>query len=324
MKMPDIKSNIKRLAMTCMAFCFVVLILGGCSGKDQEKNTYKGDYIYCLDTSEIKVEGEKYTIKSKDTDKMIEELLDKMRNEPDTVSLKNAISDNIKLDDYTLTTDGDLSLYWTASYSNYTGVSEILRRAAIVKTLCQIPDVKNVQFYIAGQPLTDSNMNEIGFMTADTFVDNTGDIEYTQSATLNMYFSNAAGTSLVEVPVKITYDATIPLEQLAMEQLLKGPSSIDGISNTHLLPTMPSGTKVNKISIKDNTCYLDLSSEFLDKRHNVSDEVTVYSVVNTLVELSNINKVQFSIDGEQVLLYNDNESIEFGEPFERNLDLVKK
>ena len=86
--------------------------------------------------------------------------------------------------------------------------------------------------------------------------------------------------------------------------------------------TIPSGTKVNKISVKDNTCYLDLSSDFLDKRDNISDEVTIYSVVNTLVKLSNINKVQFSIDGEQVLLYND--SINFGEPFERNLDLVLK
>lgn len=89
-----------------------------------------------------------------------------------------------------------------------------------------------------------------------------------------------------------------------------------------MLATMPSGTKVNKISVKDNTCYLDLSSDFLDKRDNISDEVTIYSVVNTLVELSNINKVQFSIDGEQVLLYNDSDN--FGEPFERNLDLVLK
>lgn len=253
---------------------------------------------------------------------MIHELLHKMRKEPETVSLKNALSDSITLDDYTLTNSGELSLYWTASYTNYTGPSEVLRRAAIVKTLCQVPDVKSVQFYVAGQPLTDSNMNTIGFMTADTFVDNTGDMEYTQNTTLNMYFASVSGTSLVEVPVKITYDASIPLEQLALKQLIKGPSSVGGISNTRMQATIPSGTKVNKISVKDNTCYLDLSSDFLDKRDNISDEVTIYSVVNTLVELSNINKVQFSIDGEQVLLYND--SINFGEPFERNLDLVLK
>lgn len=318
----SMKRNRTHLILTAFVCLLCLSVLDGCTKKDKKKSNYTGSYIYCLDSNETKIEGEKYTIKSKNTDKMIHELLHKMRKEPETVSLKNALSDSITLDDYTLTNSGELSLYWTASYTNYTGPSEVLRRAAIVKTLCQVPDVKNVQFYVAGQPLTDSNMNTIGFMTADTFVDNTGDMEYTQNTTLNMYFASVSGTSLVEVPVKITYDASIPLEQLALKQLIKGPSSVGGISNTRMQATIPSGTKVNKISVKDNTCYLDLSSDFLDKRDNISDEVTIYSVVNTLVELSNINKVQFSIDGEQVLLYND--SINFGEPFERNLDLVLK
>ena len=170
--------------------------------------------------------------------------------------------------------------------------------------------------------MTDSNMNAIGFMTAETFIDNTGETAYTQTATLNMYFSDSAGMGLVEIPVKVTYDATIPLEQLAMEQLMKGPDAINGTNQKRMLKTIPDGTQINKISIKENTCYLDLSSEFLEKRDNVSDEVAIYSVVNTLVELSNINKVQFSIDGQQVLLYD--ERINFGEPFESNLDIVVK
>jgi germination protein M len=163
-------------------------------------------------------------------------------------------------------------------------------------------------------------MSAIGFMTADTFIDNTGETAYTQTATLNMYFSNQSGTGLVKIPVKVTYDAAIPIEQLTMEQLIKGPDVIAEGEKRQLLKTIPDGTKINKISVKENTCYLDLSSDFLEKRSNVSDDVTIYSVVNTLVELSNINKLQFSIDGEQVLLYDDR--VSFGEPFESNLDIV--
>jgi germination protein M len=44
-------------------------------------------------------------------------------------------------------------------------------------------------------------------------------------------------------------------------------------------------------------------------------------VVNTLTELPNVDKVQFSIDGQQATLYND--TINFGTVFERNLDIVK-
>ena len=310
--------TIHFFALIGVFFCMCFL-LTGCKKKDSD---YKGYYIYCLDANETKVATETYHKKNSDTEKLIQELIRRMEKEPRDISLKKAIPDKVTLDNYTLNEKGDLCLYWTASYGNYSGVSEILRRAAIVKTLCQIPDVRSVQFYVAGQPLTDSNMNAIGFMTAETFIDNTGETAYTQTATLNMYFSDSAGMGLVEIPVIVTYDATIPLEQLAMEQLMKGPDAINGTNQKRMLKTIPDGTQINKISIKENTCYLDLSSEFLEKRDNVSDEVAIYSVVNTLVELSNINKVQFSIDGQQVLLYD--ERINFGEPFESNLDIVVK
>jgi len=306
-----------------LLFLFGLFFLAGAMGtgcgKGQEK-VYRGYYVYCLDANEKKVAAEEYSHHSKETNQLIREFLAQMEQEPKNISFKKAIPDNVELDDYTLGQDGDLCLYWTASYGNYTGVSEILRRAAIVKTLCQVPQVNSIQFYVAGQPLTDSNMNAIGFMTADTFIDNTGEVAYTQTATLNLYFSNYQGTGLVEVPVKITYDATIPLEQLAIEQLIEGPDTIKGANQKRMLKTIPEGTEINKISVKDNTCYLDLSSEFLKKRSNLSDKVAIYSVVNSLVELPNINKVQFSIDGEQVLLFGDH--VNFGEPFECNLDIV--
>lgn len=317
-KRKGIKHTISYSVLLFSVVCCLSLFLTACGGKEDAE--YNGYYIYCLDTNETKVASEQYTPVAEETDKLIRELMKQMEKEPKDISLKKAIPDNVLLDDYTLSSTGDLSLYWTSSYGNFTGVSEILRRAAIVKTLCQIPNIKSVQFYVSGQPLTDSNMNAIGFMTADTFIDNTGDTAYTQTATLNMYYSNSQGTGLIEVPVRVTYDATIPLEQLAMEQLIKGPDTIEGTNQNELLKTVPEGTKINKISVKENTCYLDLSSEFLGKISNISDDVAIYSVVNTLVELPNINKVQFSIDGEQVLLYDD--IVNFGEPFENNLNLV--
>ena len=189
-----------------------------------------------------------------------------------------------------------------------------------------IPDdvkVDNFNISPAGQPITDSNMKPVGIMTADSFIDNTGGVsDYKQKATLNMYFSDETGKSLVIVPVNITYDATIPLEQLAIEQLISGPYTIDGVNKNKVLPTVPKGTVLNKVTVKEKTCYVDFSKEFLNKQDDITDMVAIYSVVNTLIELPNVNKVQFSIDGEQVLKYN--ESMSFGEPFERNLDIVKE
>ncbi len=311
--------NVFKNLCRLLLFSLLIFSLAACG---RGKRNYQGYYIYCTDTNETKVEGEEYVPKSEDTDQLIREFLKQMDREPENISLKKAIPENVKLDEYTMNSEGNLCLYWTASYSNYTGISEILRRAAIVKTLCQIPAVETVEFYVAGQPLTDSNMNSVGFMTSDSFIDNTGEEAYTQTTTLMVYFSNKSGTKLKKVPVETTYDATIPLEQLAVEQLIDGPASIKKISDTELQKTIPEGTKINKISVKENTCYLDLSDDFMDKRPDISDNVAIYSVVNTLTELPNINKVQFSIEGEQVMLYND--YVGFGEPFEVNLDIVQE
>lgn len=236
--------------------------------------------------------------------------------------MKKAIPDNVSVDDFVIDNNGDLTLYLDAAYGNYSGVNEILRRAAIVKTLCQSKDVRAVQFYVAGQPLTDSNMNSIGYMTAGSFIDNTDSgSTYRQTATVNMYFASRKGDKLVEVPVEITYDATIPLEQLVIEQLLKGPSTIDGVSSKDIQATIPKDTILNKVTMKEHTCYVDFSEQFLNKPDGITAEVAIYSVVNTLIELPDITKVQFSINGKQELFYND--SMPFGDVFTRNLDLVQ-
>ena len=311
--------------MKIRAFWFTCLLAAGfilCTGCQKNSDEdYKGYYIFGLDANETKVAYEKYTPVSKNTEELVEEFLNKMSDKPEDVYMKKAVPDDVTIDNYVISEEGSLSIYFNSSYGNYTGVPEILRRAAIVKTLCQVPGVEDVQFYVAGQPLTTSNMEAVGIMTASQFIDNTGgEKSYKQNATLNMYFSDYKGTALVEVPVEITYDATIPLEQLAIEQLMKGPYSIEGINKKSVLPTIPAGTRLNNVTIKENTCYVDFSSDFLNKRKSVTSDVAIYSVVNTLVELPAINKVQFSIDGGQVLEYSD--SVGFGEPFERNLDLV--
>ena len=97
----SMKRNRTHLILTAFVCLLCLSVLDGCTKKDKKKSSYTGSYIYCLDSNETKIEGEKYTIKSKNTDKMIHELLHKMRKEPETVSLKNALSDSITLDDYT-------------------------------------------------------------------------------------------------------------------------------------------------------------------------------------------------------------------------------
>ena len=66
---------------------------------------------------------------------------------------------------------------------------------------------------------------------------------------------------------------------------------------------------------KDAFCYVNLDDSFLTVVNNVSTEVSIYALVNSLVELSNVNQVQILINGEVPASFSST-------TFERNLDIV--
>ena len=65
---------------------------------------------------------------------------------------------------------------------------------------------------------------------------------------------------------------------------------------------------------------MNFDENFLNQIYNVSTDVAIYSVVNSLAELTSVNKVQISINGETNLMYR--ESVSLSTVFERNLSLV--
>ena len=76
------------------------------------------------------------------------------------------------------------------------------------------------------------------------------------------------------------------------------------------------------VTVKDGICYVNFNSAFLTQPYSVSAEATIYSIVNSLSELTGVNKVQISIEGDSSVIYK--ETISLTTPFERNLDLVKE
>ena len=96
-----------------------------------------------------------------------------------------------------------------------------------------------------------------------------------------------------------------------VEELIAGPSGrIEG-----LFPSVNSGTKIVSVMTKDGICYVNLDETFLAVVNNVSTDVSVYAIVNSLVELSSVNKVQILINGEVPSSFGTS-------AFERNLDIV--
>jgi spore germination protein GerM len=74
---------------------------------------------------------------------------------------------------------------------------------------------------------------------------------------------------------------------------------IDGPKNDKLSSLMPDNLKVNSTKIEDNCVTIDMSIEFLNNTEDTDlKNKMIYSIVNTLTELTEVDSVQFLIDGK--------------------------
>lgn len=110
---------------------------------------------------------------------------------------------------------------------------------------------------------------------------------------VKLYFSDSQAMYLVLEKRKIPQAPS--LARQAVIELIKGPE------NSDLYPTIPEGTQVNELYIAGDIAYIDLSEEIF-KNHpggSSGELMTVYSIVNTLTEISQIKGVQILVEGNE-------------------------
>ena len=210
-----------------------------------------------------------------------------------------------------------LTLDFKAEYVDQEKIREILTRAALVRTLTGIDGIKTVIFTIEGNPLTDDAGTPIGPMTQEQFVINAGkEINAYEQTTITLYFASYDKDKLVKNTRSVVYNTNVAKEKIVADELAKGISGYEeGIS------TLTPDTKVLSTTITDGICYINMNSAFLSGPQDIPADVYIYSLVNSLIELNGINKVQILIEGETVNSYK--EVINISGPLERNLDIVE-
>lgn len=303
--------NIRRL---CGCILLFALLCTACGSGSQPENG-KVYNIYYVDNEETKNLTREYITETEDTRTLLGELLEQLALVPDKFEYEAPLAGGFSLLDFTLE-NGQLTMNYDGSYRNMDSVKEVLTRAAIVRTLTQVPGIDYMVFTVQGELLTDSSGIAVGTMSSDSFIDNAGnEINAYEQVSLHLYFANEEGTGLVEENRRnVVYSSNISLDKLVVEKLIQGPES-DGA-----YPTINPLTTIVSITVRDGTCYVNLSEDFLEQPYNVTADVTIYSITNSLVELSNVNKVQISINGDTNITYR--EKYNLNEVFERNLDLL--
>ncbi|MGN0266507.1 MAG: GerMN domain-containing protein [Lachnospiraceae bacterium] len=284
-----------------------------CSGCQYKYNP-DAFHIFFLDEKKTHLVNMEYDVTADTVEEQVEELLEELSSDTGRVDYVQPIPENLEITKYEVE-NGFLMLYFNSSYEDMNEVEEVLCRAAIVKTLVQLNEINNIIFFVDNNPLTDFNGNVVGAMNDNSFIDNPGeDIQSIQETELTLYFASEDGKSLVKEVQKVHYNSNVSTEKLIIERLLKTPTS--GNSQN----AIPTGTQLINISVLDGICVVNFDDGFLNYNFDISEDVVIYSIVDSLTELDTIKAVQISVNGKTNLVYRENMSL--AEQYTRDLTLV--
>ena len=294
-------------------FLFLLIMMMsfvGCQ-KEEAVSSYHVAYLN-KDKTEIVRVG--YEPKNSMVNDLIAEFLVVLCSDSGNVEYRKPIPNDVEVIRYSL--DGAmLTIVFDEDYNKMSDSDKVLCIAAVVRTMTQIEGVDCVTFYVGSKPMEDARGNILGTLYADSFVENPGkQINSIQEATLTLYFSNEKGDGLIKETREVHYSSNISVEKLIMEQLLKGPQA------KGLKSAIPSGTKLVSVSVVDGICYVNLDSNFKNQDYSVKENIVIYSIVNSLSEMSSISSVQISVNGDTSGAYRDN--LKLSDMYARNLDYV--
>lgn len=290
----------------------VLLCLSGCAACSKKKeNSENSISVYYVSNSETKVEAHDYVLQSDTREGQLEELMTCLSTVPEKLEYKAPLAMDFKLLGMQVE-ERKILLDVDSAYMKLPATTEVLVRAAIVRTLTQLENISYVGITVEGNQLFDNTGSLVGWMNAEQFINNDGnEINTYELAKVKLYFANETGDKLIGAYREKHYSTNTPLERFVVEEIIAGPSGqLEG-----LYPSVNPETKIINVMTKDGICYVNLDASFLTVVNNVSMDVAIYSMVNSLVELSNVNKVQILINGEVPSNFN-------ASTFERNLDYV--
>ena len=317
----------KRVSFDCRGKRFIAaglllvlataVFLAGCHKDKATVTPGEGEIvIYYSNASCSRLISKIYTPQHEQTVELARELYAKMQEGgyEDTIP---AVAADITISDISLS-GNTMSIALQGPWDTMRAPNRMLFLAAVTRTLTQLKDVDGILFTMNGEALTDESGNMMGVLRSASFVDNAVDNpEDYREAVIALYFANEAMDGLVKVERTVVYRSSSSMERIVVEQLLRGPE------DSGAKASLPNTASLLSINVRDGVCYVNFDSKFITEVLGSYDYVPVYSVVNSLTELPNVDKVQISINGSSETGF-QRDILSFAIPFTRNMKYVEE
>ncbi len=204
---------------------------------------------------------------------------------------------------------------------NYDAVDDVqllICRSSLIKSITALEEISYIEFYVDGLPLKDDNGKVYGpFYEEDIITANLHADDGPMTHNIILYYPDEDGEWLVQINREIAVRPSENIEKKIIEALMVTESD-------DMISPIPDGTEVRNVMVQDGICYVDFNDAFRLNHYGGStgELMTVYSIVNTLTERSNISRVQFMIEGEKTDFFKGH--LDFSQLFEYNIELIYK
>ncbi|MDR0221625.1 MAG: GerMN domain-containing protein [Lachnospiraceae bacterium] len=292
------------------------ILLAACAEGESYAHTF---LVYHIKNDETGITSREYRTDSEGTEALVAELMEELYRVSEKLEYKSPLVGEFTLLDYSLA-EGQITINFNDAYKDLPTITEILTRAAIVRTLTQVEGVRSVAITVRGEALLDRTGNVVGVMSGETFIDNVGtELNAYEKTNLRLYFASAdaegrAGGLTSVYRSGVVYNSNVAPEKLVVESVINGPWEEEEVQ-----ATLNPATRILAVTVTDGTCYVNLDEQFALPLPGISGELAVYSLVNSLIELPNVNHVRISINGQSPLAF---ETVNLNTVFERNLDII--
>lgn len=190
---------------------------------------------------------------------------------------------------------GNLHLNLNDTFAQLSGIDLSLACACLARTCLELTDATTIRIRANGAMLNGSTyviLSNDNLFLADDSLDKL-------RTDLTLYYTDKDRRYLLGHSISVNLAAQDDVVSYLVEQLMTAPSGMG------LVSALPSGTKLLGSRISDGVCTLDFSMDFELNAfpQSYAQRTTLLSLVNTLTQLEDIQKVEFHIEGSLMARY---------------------
>ena len=306
------KTN-KTLALI-VALCFIAAFACSCKDKAKPIEPQESISLYFGNKDSTDLVEERFETDGIEFVKLPKVVMEKLLEGPEKSDHTRIIRAGTSLLDIALD-KSSVTVNLSKEFYDEENILDVLASASVVKSLCSVSGVTTVSILVEGTPLILDDGTVIANMKEGDLVFDAEALTQDE-ANITLYFSDEDADSLVREVRRVNIPKGETMEKIVLSELISGP----GKDKTYR--TVPGETKIRSIETNDGVCFVNLSQDFITKYvgGTAAEQLTVYSIVNSLTELANVEKVQFLIEGEKKDVFIH---MVFNEPIIRDVSMVE-